>query len=87
VGSAGVTRPGRPGLDLDKQPPAVRMNDELGGLLTFKLKVLSYFDLLNSAFLTSPGFIFVRPGLDGKMEDELCGKMSCAAMETCRHLG
>jgi uncharacterized protein YbjT (DUF2867 family) len=38
VGSAGVTRPGRPGLDLDKQPPAVRMNDELGGLLTFKLK-------------------------------------------------
>jgi hypothetical protein len=39
VSSAGVTRPGRPGLDLDKQPPAVRMNDELGGLLTFKLKV------------------------------------------------
>lgn len=39
MGSAGVTRPGRPGLDLDKQPPAVRMNDELGGLLTWKLKV------------------------------------------------
>ncbi|GAQ79922.1 NAD(P)-binding Rossmann-fold superfamily protein [Klebsormidium nitens] len=38
VGSAGVTRPGRPGLDLDKQPPAVRMNDQLGGLLTYKLK-------------------------------------------------
>lgn len=38
VGSAGVTRPKRPGLDLSKQPPAVRMNDELGGILTYKLK-------------------------------------------------
>ncbi|XP_041025245.1 protein HIGH CHLOROPHYLL FLUORESCENCE PHENOTYPE 173, chloroplastic isoform X2 [Juglans microcarpa x Juglans regia] len=38
VGSAGVTRPGRPGLDLSKQPPAVRLNKELGFILTFKLK-------------------------------------------------
>eukprot|EP00850_Spirogloea_muscicola_P017042 SM000142S00556 [mRNA] locus=s142:222539:227860:- [translate_table: standard] len=38
VGSAGATRPERPGLDLSKQPPAVRMNKELGGILTFKLK-------------------------------------------------
>ncbi|KAI4332508.1 hypothetical protein L6164_017412 [Bauhinia variegata] len=38
VGSAGVTRPERPGLDLSKQPPAVRLNKELGGILTFKLK-------------------------------------------------
>lgn len=38
VGSAGVTRPERPGLDLSKQPPAVRMNKELGSILTFKLK-------------------------------------------------
>lgn len=39
VGSAGVTRPERPGLDLTKQPPAVRLNKELGYILTYKLKV------------------------------------------------
>ncbi|KAJ3692111.1 hypothetical protein LUZ60_012461 [Juncus effusus] len=38
VSSAGVTRPDRPGLDLTKQPPAVRMNKELGSILTYKLK-------------------------------------------------
>uniref|UniRef100_A0ACD5Z8C4 Uncharacterized protein n=1 Tax=Avena sativa TaxID=4498 RepID=A0ACD5Z8C4_AVESA len=38
VSSAGVTRPERPGLDLSKQPPAVRMNKELGSILTYKLK-------------------------------------------------
>ncbi|KAJ4976107.1 hypothetical protein NE237_001213 [Protea cynaroides] len=38
VGSAGVTRPDRPELDLSKQPPAVRLNKELGFILTFKLK-------------------------------------------------
>ena len=40
VGFAGVTRPNRPGIDVNVEPPAVRMNDELGGILTFKLKVL-----------------------------------------------
>lgn len=38
VSSAGVTRPRRPGLDLSKQPPAVRMNEELGYIMDFKLK-------------------------------------------------
>ena len=38
VSSCGVTRVGRKDLDLDKEPPAVRMNDMLGGILTFKLK-------------------------------------------------
>lgn len=38
VSSAGVTRPNRPGIDVDQEPPAVKMNDALGGLLTFKLK-------------------------------------------------
>lgn len=37
VSSAGVTRPNRPGIDVDKEPPAVKMNDALGGLLTYKL--------------------------------------------------
>lgn len=38
VSSAGVTRPERPGLDLSKQPPAVRLNKELDFILTYKLK-------------------------------------------------
>ncbi|GMH41686.1 hypothetical protein BSKO_09596 [Bryopsis sp. KO-2023] len=38
VSSSGVTRCDRPGIDISKQPPAVRMNDELGGILTYKLK-------------------------------------------------
>ncbi len=37
VSSAGVTRPGRVGINLDEEPPAVRLNDELGGILTWKL--------------------------------------------------
>lgn len=38
VSSAGVTRPGRPGLNLEEEPPAVRLNDQLGGILTWKLR-------------------------------------------------
>lgn len=37
VSSAGVTRPDRPGIDVEQEPPAVKMNDMLGGLLTYKL--------------------------------------------------
>lgn len=36
VSSAGVTRPGRPGIKLEEEPPAVRLNDQLGGILTWK---------------------------------------------------
>ncbi|MBV9385611.1 MAG: CIA30 family protein [Chroococcidiopsidaceae cyanobacterium CP_BM_ER_R8_30] len=38
VSSAGVTRPGRAGINLEEEPPAVRLNDQLGGILTWKLK-------------------------------------------------
>ena len=38
ISSAGVTRPGRPGINLEEEPPAVRMNDMLGGILTWKLR-------------------------------------------------
>ncbi len=38
ISSAGVTRPDRPGINLEAEPPAVRMNDQLGGLLTWKLR-------------------------------------------------
>jgi hypothetical protein len=39
VSSAGITRLERPGLDLSKQPHAVRLNKVLGSILTYKLKV------------------------------------------------
>ncbi len=38
ISSAGVTRVGRPGINLEEEPPAVRMNDQLGGILTWKLR-------------------------------------------------
>ncbi|KAG2496036.1 hypothetical protein HYH03_005958 [Edaphochlamys debaryana] len=38
VSSAGVTRPNRPGINVDMEPPAVKLNDALGGLLTWKLE-------------------------------------------------
>lgn len=38
VSSAGVTRPNRPGINVDEEPPAVKLNDALGGILTYKLK-------------------------------------------------
>jgi uncharacterized protein YbjT (DUF2867 family) len=38
ISSAGVTRPGRPGLNLEAEPPAVRLNEQLGGILTWKLR-------------------------------------------------
>lgn len=37
VSSAGVTCPGKPDVNLE-EPPAVRMNDQLGGILTWKLR-------------------------------------------------
>jgi uncharacterized protein YbjT (DUF2867 family) len=37
VSSAGVTRPKRPGIDVEQEPPAVKLNDALGGLLDYKL--------------------------------------------------
>eukprot|EP00892_Ulva_mutabilis_P002707 jgi/Ulvmu1/12437/UM009_0089.1 len=37
VSSAGVTRPNRPGINLEEETPPVRMNDMLGGLMTYKL--------------------------------------------------
>ena len=38
VSSAGVTRPGRPGLNLDEQPKIVQLNDQLKGLLNWKFE-------------------------------------------------
>ncbi|GFH22304.1 uncharacterized protein HaLaN_19751 [Haematococcus lacustris] len=38
VSSAGVTRPHRPGINPDMEPPAVKLNATLGGLLDYKLE-------------------------------------------------
>ncbi|MEQ9483794.1 CIA30 family protein [Coleofasciculus sp. F4-SAH-05] len=38
ISSAGVTRPGRPGINLEEEVQIVRMNDQLGGILTWKLR-------------------------------------------------
>jgi len=38
VGSAGVTRVDRPGINKEQEPPAVQLNEALGGILTYKLK-------------------------------------------------
>lgn len=38
ISSAGVTRPNRSDINLAEEPPAVRMNEQLGGILTWKLK-------------------------------------------------
>ncbi len=38
ISSAAVTRPGRPGLNLAEEPQVVRMNEQLGGILTWKLR-------------------------------------------------
>lgn len=38
LSAAGLTRVDRPGIDKEKEPPAVKLNDELGGILTWKLR-------------------------------------------------
>ena len=36
ISSAGVTRPSRPDINLEEEPPAVQLNEQLGGILTWK---------------------------------------------------
>lgn len=55
VSSAGVTRPSRPGIDVDVEPPAVKMNAALGGILDWKLAAE---DALRSSGVP---FAIVRP--------------------------
>jgi len=55
ISSAGVTRPKRPGIDLSQEPPAVRLNDQLGGILTWKLAAE---DLLRNSGLR---YTIIRP--------------------------
>nr|WP_081942903.1 CIA30 family protein [Myxosarcina sp. GI1] len=80
VSSAGVTRPDRPEIDLESQPPAVRMNEQLGGILTWKLKGeevvkasgLTYTIIRPCALTEKPGdkVLYVEQG------DNLTGQVS-----------
>ncbi|KAL2343270.1 hypothetical protein Fmac_004555 [Flemingia macrophylla] len=94
VSSAGVTRPDRPGLDLSKQPPAVRLNKELDYILTFKLKGE---DLLRESGIP---YVIVRPcalteepagadlifdqgdNITGKISREEIARMCVAALDS-----
>lgn len=94
VSSAGVTRPERPGLDLSKQPPAVRLNKELDYILTFKLKGE---DLIRESGIP---YVIVRPcalteepagadlifdqgdNITGKISREEVARMCVAALDS-----
>lgn len=80
VSSAGVTRPNRPGIDLESQPPAVRMNEQLGGILTWKLRGE---EIIKSSGLTytiiRPCALTEKPGdkiLYAEQGDNLTGQVS-----------
>ncbi|MGL4881940.1 MAG: CIA30 family protein [Waterburya sp.] len=88
ISSAGVTRPNRPGLDLELEPPAVRMNEQLGGILTWKLRGeevirdsgLTYTIIRPCALTENPGnkILFAEQG------DNLKGQVSRNAVaELC----
>ena len=80
VSSAGVTRPSRPGLDLENEPPAVRMNEQLGGILTWKLKGESAIKASDLTYtIVRPCALTEQPGdkiLDAEQGDNLKGQVS-----------
>lgn len=94
VSSAGVTRPDRPGLDLSKQPPAVRLNKELDFILTFKLKGedliresgISYAIVRPCALTEEPAgadLIFDQgDNITGKISREEIARICIAALES-----
>jgi len=86
VSSAGVTRPNRPGINLAEEPPAVRMNEQLGGILTWKLKGeevirdsgLTYTIIRPCALTENPGDKI----LHAEQGDNLRGQVSRDAIST-----
>ncbi len=93
ISSAGVTRPGRPGLNLEEEPPAVRMNDQLGGILTWKLRGedavresgLSYTIIRPCALTEEPGgkaVVFEQgDNIRGKVSREDIAELCVQALE------
>lgn len=93
VSSAGVTRPNRPGINLDEEPPAVRMNDQLGGILTWKLRGeevvrnsgLTYTIVRPCALTEQPGnkLLYAEQGdnLRGQVSREAIAELCVRAIE------
>ncbi len=92
ISSAGVTRPNRPGLNLELEPPAVRMNEQLGGILTWKLRGeevirdsgLTYTIIRPCALTENPGnkILFAEQGdnLKGQVSREAVAELCIQAM-------
>ena len=94
VSSAGVTRPNRPGINLEEEPPAVRMNEQLGGILTWKLRGeeaikssgLTYTIIRPCALTESPGnkMLYAEQGdnLRGQVSREAIAQLCVQAMNS-----
>jgi uncharacterized protein YbjT (DUF2867 family) len=92
ISSAGVTRPNRAGLDLASEPPAVRMNEQLGGILTWKLRGeevikdsgLTYTIIRPCALTENPGnkMLFAEQGdnLKGQVSRDAVAELCIQAM-------
>ncbi|MEM8674751.1 MAG: CIA30 family protein [Cyanobacteria bacterium P01_G01_bin.67] len=88
ISSAGVTRPNRPGINLEEEPPAVRMNDQLGGILTWKLRGEEVIRSSNLTYtIIRPCALTEKPGdkvLYAEQGDNLRGQVSRGAIaELC----
>lgn len=93
VSSAGVTRPNRPGINLEEEPPAVRMNDRLGGILTWKLEGedavrksgLTYTIVRPCALTEKPGnkLLYLEQGdnIKGQVSREAIAQLCVEAIE------
>ncbi|MDJ0904294.1 MAG: CIA30 family protein [Xenococcus sp. MO_188.B8] len=93
ISSAGVTRPQRPGINLEEEPPAVRMNDQLGGILTWKLRGeeviqtsgLNYTIIRPCALTENPGdkILYAEQGdnLKGQVSRNAIAELSIQAMQ------
>lgn len=94
VSSAGVTRPNRPGINLAEEPPAVRMNEQLGGILTWKLRGeeaikssgLSYTIIRPCALTEQPGnkVLYAEQGdnLRGQVSRDAIAQLCIQAMDS-----
>ena len=92
LSSAGVTRPNRPGINLEEEPPAVRMNEQLGGILTWKLRGeevikssgLTYTIIRPCALTEKPGdkILYVEQGdnLRGQVSRDAIAKLCIEAV-------
>ncbi|CAG9465720.1 unnamed protein product [Pedinophyceae sp. YPF-701] len=94
VSSAGVTRPDRPGIDVEVEPPAVKMNAMLGGLLTYKLRGedalrtsgVPYAIVRPTALTEEPGgmpLVFEQGDtIKGKISRQDVAELCCALLDT-----